>query len=134
MSHDSHVIIIQGVIYSETAAANYADPDTFNRSLHIIPARRLGYPEEVGKHTHTNISCVLTYALPPPSLRCPVQCVSFCHRQQPTSLGVLYQLMEGKGYIVPLGSSKVDTHPRTPHTLTRAPSHRSRRISRSVTE
>ena len=37
----------QGVIYSETAAANYPDPDMFNRNLHIIPARRLGYPEEV---------------------------------------------------------------------------------------
>jgi peroxisomal trans-2-enoyl-CoA reductase len=41
------VIVIQGVIFSETAAANYPDPDMFNRSLHIIPARRLGYPEEV---------------------------------------------------------------------------------------
>ncbi|CAI8057532.1 Peroxisomal trans-2-enoyl-CoA reductase [Geodia barretti] len=39
--------IAPGVIYSETAAANYPDPETFNRSLHIIPARRLGCPEEV---------------------------------------------------------------------------------------
>ena len=42
-------MILQGVIYSETAAANYPDPDVFNRSLHIIPARRLGYPEEVAE-------------------------------------------------------------------------------------
>ena len=47
VSSDQH--FSQGVIYSKTAAANYADPNMFNRSLHIIPARRLGLPEEVNK-------------------------------------------------------------------------------------
>ena len=50
---------MQGVIYSETAVANYADQDAFNRSLHIIPARRLGYPEEVCVYIYTHHSFFL---------------------------------------------------------------------------
>ena len=38
----------QGVIYSSTAADNYAaNYDLFNLSIPNIPAKRLGYPEEV---------------------------------------------------------------------------------------
>lgn len=38
--------IAPGVIYSSTAAANYAS-DVFKLSIPSIPAQRLGYPEEV---------------------------------------------------------------------------------------
>lgn len=38
--------IMQGVIYSSTAAANYPS-NLFDASLPYIPAKRLGYPEEV---------------------------------------------------------------------------------------
>ena len=34
-------------IYSPTAAANYGDPQLFQRTLPRIPARRLGRPEEI---------------------------------------------------------------------------------------
>ncbi len=37
----------QGVIYSPTAAANYKSDDVFDMYLENIPARRVGYPEEV---------------------------------------------------------------------------------------
>ena len=45
---DSNMLFVppQGVIYSSTAAANYAS-DVFKLSIPSIPAQRLGYPEEV---------------------------------------------------------------------------------------
>ena len=66
-------MILQGVIYSETAAANYPDPDVFNRSLHIIPARRLGYPEEVAECAMEILPSFTSSSpsLPPPSLPPP---------------------------------------------------------------
>ena len=63
-------MILQGVIYSETEAANYPDPDVFNQSLHIIPARRLGYPEEVAEcamETLPSFTSSSSSSLPPPS-------------------------------------------------------------------
>ncbi|XP_019856223.1 PREDICTED: peroxisomal trans-2-enoyl-CoA reductase-like [Amphimedon queenslandica] len=36
-----------GIIYSETAAKNYGGRHVFDEGLHIIPAKRLGIPEEV---------------------------------------------------------------------------------------
>ena len=44
-----YFLFTQGIIYSETAAANYgtSDSSAFKQNLHIIPARRLGIPEEV---------------------------------------------------------------------------------------
>ena len=67
-------MILQGVIYSETAAANYPDPDVFNRSLHIIPARRLGYPEEVAECAMETLPSFTSSSpsLPPPSLPPPL--------------------------------------------------------------
>ena len=37
----------QGIIYSETAAANYGDNPVFEVSTELMPACRLGTPEEV---------------------------------------------------------------------------------------
>ena len=37
----------QGIIYSETAAANYGDNPVFEISTELMPACRLGTPEEV---------------------------------------------------------------------------------------
>ncbi|XP_064397017.1 peroxisomal trans-2-enoyl-CoA reductase-like isoform X2 [Halichondria panicea] len=39
--------IAPGVIYSPTAAANYKSDDVFDMYLENIPARRVGYPEEI---------------------------------------------------------------------------------------
>ena len=39
-------VVSQGVIYSATAAANYSN-NVFDTSIPNIPAKRLGYPEEV---------------------------------------------------------------------------------------
>lgn len=38
---------IQGIVYSETAAANYGDNPVFEIGMDIVPACRLGTPEEV---------------------------------------------------------------------------------------
>lgn len=38
---------MQGIIYSETAAANYHDDPVFEISTEYVPAQRLGTPEEV---------------------------------------------------------------------------------------
>ncbi len=42
--------ILQGVIYSPTAAANYKSDDVFDMYVDNIPARRVGYPEEVSTY------------------------------------------------------------------------------------
>lgn len=39
--------VAPGVIYSDTAAANYADPKMFQKAVSAIPAARLGAPSEV---------------------------------------------------------------------------------------
>lgn len=41
------VKFLQGIIYSETAAANYGDSPVFEISTEFMPACRLGTPEEV---------------------------------------------------------------------------------------
>ena len=38
---------LQGMIYSDTAADNYGDANLFKQSMHTIPAKRFGIPEEV---------------------------------------------------------------------------------------
>lgn len=39
--------VAPGIIYSETAAANYKDVNVFQLAIPLIPAKRLGKPEEV---------------------------------------------------------------------------------------
>ncbi|XP_033105708.1 peroxisomal trans-2-enoyl-CoA reductase-like [Anneissia japonica] len=39
--------VAPGTVYSETAAANYPDPDLFEKSIPAIPAKRLGKVEEI---------------------------------------------------------------------------------------
>ena len=112
-SCDCHMIL-QGVIYSETAVANYPDPDVFNCSLHIIPARRLGYPEEVAGHAMW-IAPFLSLSTPLPSSpsllpslpRCQVWCASSSPRLLSTSLAVLSLWMVDREYTDCHGSSPV---------------------------
>ena len=40
-------IIVQGIVFSQTAAANYGDNPVFEGVEELIPANRLGTPEEV---------------------------------------------------------------------------------------
>lgn len=78
----------QGIVYSETAAANYPDPDMFNSYLHIIPARRLGYPEEVTSHNCFDISttsAVSYYAGVWCCMFLTLACCSLYHRLHYTS-------------------------------------------------
>ena len=110
---------LQGIVFSETAATNYVDPETFNRGLHIIPARRLGYPEEVRPPPlYWNLSFIppplsllhptpfsplsfllsLTLSLPTHMCRCLARCVSCSLRVPPTSQAALYQWMEARAY------------------------------------
>ncbi|XP_038058361.1 peroxisomal trans-2-enoyl-CoA reductase-like isoform X2 [Patiria miniata] len=39
--------VAPGTIYSDSAAANYADPETFSRAIPNVPAKRLGKVEEI---------------------------------------------------------------------------------------
>lgn len=42
------LLLFQGVIYSDTAAANYSEgPELFNKIIPLIPQKRLGTVEEV---------------------------------------------------------------------------------------
>ena len=50
---------IQGIVYSETAAANYGDDDpVFEISTELMPACRLGTPEEVKIYIIRNELCM----------------------------------------------------------------------------
>ncbi len=48
----------QGVIYSPTAAANYKSDDVFDMYVENIPARRVGYPEEVSCYSCSYKHCI----------------------------------------------------------------------------
>ena len=39
--------MLQGIIYSDTAVANYPDPSIMLGAITVIPAKRLGTVEEV---------------------------------------------------------------------------------------
>lgn len=40
--------VLQGIVYSDSAAANYGDPAYMTSAAPLIPAKRLGTVEEVG--------------------------------------------------------------------------------------
>ena len=76
-----YIWFIQGIIYSETAASNYGPPDTsfFKHNMHIIPARRLGIPEEVGwLHDDTPSYIICSNWFIP--YRSVLSCVFSCHQ------------------------------------------------------